>query len=226
MKVLFTGRIGNKEGFLTTLGAYYDYKGVGKDVKPLEFLSEFKKSKDYDKKVKTVIEKENEYLKRVGFGDKNLVRDVEAVVEHTTKWVLGEYYAHEYDAYISGRSRKQILSNGFIQYEIEGLDKTKHLADGYSTEPNGNGSGDYFRPDELPPDEVLLKEIIKKYDLKNVNFFEGLIKNPFKEKGYLLHKGYSLDNKIYFAKNINEVKTLIANKVKEESVEEESYEKD
>ena len=78
----------------------------------------------------------------------------EFVTSTKGKWVEGEYYAHEYDAYCEsrGRGRKISYSNGYVEYEIQCLDKTKRVADGIWDKNDigvsriGNGSGDYFTP--------------------------------------------------------------------------------
>lgn len=68
------------------------------------------------------------------------------------KWIEGEYYAHEYDAYCEGRGRKISYSNGFTEYEIQCLDKTKNVLDGMWDKDDigvsriGNGYGDHFTP--------------------------------------------------------------------------------
>lgn len=61
-----------------------------------------------------------------------------------SRWVSGEYYAHEYNKYTEGRRRKLTYSNGYVEWEIECLDKSFDVADGISSEENGNGYGDYF----------------------------------------------------------------------------------
>lgn len=70
-----------------------------------------------------------------------------------TKWIGGEYYAHEYDKYVSGRARQVMYTNGYSEYEIECLDKKLKVADGIWEELTSNGMGDDFEPHEI------LKEI-------------------------------------------------------------------
>ena len=76
----------------------------------------------------------------------------EFVISKKGKWVEGEYYAHEYDEYCEGRGRKISYSNGYTEYEIQCLDKTKHVADGMWDKDDigvsniGNGCGDHFTP--------------------------------------------------------------------------------
>lgn len=76
----------------------------------------------------------------------------EFVVSKKGKWIEGEYYAHEYDEYCEGRGRKISYSNGYAEYEIQCLDKTKYVADGMWDKDDigvstiGNGCGDHFTP--------------------------------------------------------------------------------
>lgn len=76
----------------------------------------------------------------------------EFVISTKGKWIEGEYYAHEYDEYCEGRGRKISYSNGYAEYEIECLDKTKYVADGIWDKDDigvsriGNGCGDHFTP--------------------------------------------------------------------------------
>lgn len=76
----------------------------------------------------------------------------EFVVSKKGKWIEGEYYAHEYDEYCEGRGRKISYSNGYVEYEIQCLDETKHVADGMWDKDDigvsiiGNGCGDHFTP--------------------------------------------------------------------------------
>lgn len=71
-------------------------------------------------------------------------RELEVVSVKKSRWGSGEYYAHEYDKYTEGRRRKWTYSNGYVEWEIECLDKSLNVFDGISDEESGNGCGDYF----------------------------------------------------------------------------------
>lgn len=68
------------------------------------------------------------------------------------KSIKGEYYAHEYDIYTSGRIRKVEFNDGSTDYFVECLDNTLIVLDGYWSAEDiggsriGNGCGDYFVP--------------------------------------------------------------------------------
>lgn len=84
------------------------------------------------------------YEQNKHYKDLNPPVKLELVYSTFSDWEDGEYYAHEYDKYVKGKSRKITLSNGFEFYEIICLDKKMVVADGYWEEESGNGFGDTF----------------------------------------------------------------------------------
>lgn len=69
----------------------------------------------------------------------------------STRWVQGEYYAHEHSAFVAGRARLIKWTNNFKTLEVECLDKSKSVMDGvwdYSDRGSihDNGCGDKFYP--------------------------------------------------------------------------------
>lgn len=69
----------------------------------------------------------------------------------TARWTKGEYYAHDYDAFVAGRARLIKWTDNFKTLEVECLDKSKSVMDGvwdYSGLGNiqDNGCGDKFYP--------------------------------------------------------------------------------
>ncbi len=72
-----------------------------------------------------------------------------------TRWVSGEYYAHEHDQYLDGRARLVKWSETFQELEVECLDKSVQVLDGiwaYESTGSGkqnNGCGDTFSPDKM-----------------------------------------------------------------------------
>lgn len=70
-----------------------------------------------------------------------------------TRWVQGEYYAHDYEAFVAGRARLIKWTSDFKTLEVECLDKSKYVMDGvwdYSELGNihDNGCGDKFYPNK------------------------------------------------------------------------------
>ena len=88
------------------------------------------------------------------------ITEVIPVTEHVGKWVKGEYYAHEYpegEEYADGKARRlkfKDASGAVVHqvYEVECLDKSKSVMDGYWEEAGGSrlysGTGDEFTPFE------------------------------------------------------------------------------
>lgn len=68
-----------------------------------------------------------------------------------TRWIQGEYYAHEHSAFVAGRARLIKWTSDFKTLEVECLDKSKSVMDGvweYSERGSihDNGCGDKFYP--------------------------------------------------------------------------------
>lgn len=70
------------------------------------------------------------------------------VEETVSPWFIGSYYAHEYKLFVRGRGRSYNYGNGYVIYEIECLDKTLVVADGFWEEHSSNGCGDTFQEEE------------------------------------------------------------------------------
>lgn len=115
-----------------------------------------------DPKLKEKIEKayeEDAYMLTQRGVNTPKVLEVEPVLPKKSKWVHGEYYAHEYDEYVDGRMRKvdyMKYRNGkatklHTEYEVQCLDDTKKVLDGMWEDERGNGFGDYFEPLEETP---------------------------------------------------------------------------
>lgn len=78
----------------------------------------------------------------------------QVVAKPRTRWVSGEYYAHEHSQYVKGRARLIKWSETYQELEVECLDKSLPVSDGiwnYETSVSGrqsNGCGDEFYPDK------------------------------------------------------------------------------
>ena len=76
----------------------------------------------------------------------------QVVLKPRTRWVSGEYYAHEYDQYAEGRARLVKWSETYQELEVECLNKSLRVLDGiweYESTGSGrqnNGCGDTFSP--------------------------------------------------------------------------------
>lgn len=97
----------------------------------------------------------NQHLKNDALFSSMVNVSHEFVTSKKRKWIDGEYYAHEYgeyDAYCDGRGRQIKYSNGYVEYEIQCLDKSKSVLDGIWDKSDigvsviGNGCGDHFTP--------------------------------------------------------------------------------
>lgn len=138
-KELYTGR---KDKFEITriLDTYFVRKVIKPETKK-HILKMYKSEHKVAIKMEEIYKKEVEKeIKRV----RPIARLLELVTLVKSKWAYGEYEAHEYDQFVRGRVRRHKYSNGYIEYEIECLDKTLSVADGMSDDYQGNGCGDNF----------------------------------------------------------------------------------
>lgn len=114
---------------------------------------------DYLKKTFTkehIIKSNNDALKERGNVPEYLLLKEDEVeiaepvmIYKKTKWIPGEYEAHEYNKFVPGRGRQVMYTNGYSEYEIQCLDKKLKVADGYWEEFTSNGMGDNFEPSEI-----------------------------------------------------------------------------
>lgn len=92
------------------------------------------------------------YMKKLGWEGGEMI-GFELATCKKGRWIPGEYYAHEYDQYVPGRGRKISYSHGFVEYEVECLDKSLRVLDGIFEDVGnskiGNGCGDYFYPERM-----------------------------------------------------------------------------
>ena len=85
------------------------------------------------------------------------LESIEIVSSTHGKWIDGEYYAHEYNAFAPGRARRITYSNRFIQCEVQCMDKSKDVCDGIwdLDDPDSHrlesGTGDHFTPVQKLP---------------------------------------------------------------------------
>lgn len=118
------------------------YKAVvRKNSNELKDAMDYLLRRDKEQLITSIREK----MSSVGFGDITISK-LELVTASKGKWVYGDYYAHEYGAYVNGRGRPVKYSNGYKEWEIECLDKSLAVLDGMWEVPTGNGCGDTFQP--------------------------------------------------------------------------------
>lgn len=101
--------------------------------------------KNYEKVKSLYID----YFKKIGILlDPNDVSVKLDFISSNTKWITGDYYAHEYDEFINGKYRLLRMRSGRKFYEVECLDKEYDVVDGiWDYTERGridNGSGDYI----------------------------------------------------------------------------------
>lgn len=121
------------------LPSYYNVKKE-KGKKESEVLEEYKKLISREELIK-IFESD-----RSKFGMTPILEaeHIELVTGKATKFVQGLYYAHEYGKHVEGRGRVWLYSNGYKEYEIQCLDKTLKVLDGFWEDSDNNGCGDRF----------------------------------------------------------------------------------
>lgn len=144
--IYYEGHYG-KVSFNSIAQSYYDMKKdfyqllkkvYGTDEKIREYLNRTALDK---KKLVEAIRRED--IDR-GYGNPFILEKAEFVQREVTERAEGEYYAHEYDVYAPAKRRTYRYTNGYIEYEINCLNKTLRVLDGYWLEPDNNGCGDRF----------------------------------------------------------------------------------
>lgn len=79
-----------------------------------------------------------------------LVKIEPTFIRKKSRFYEGEYFAHEYNEFAEGRMRRIEYNNGFVEYEVECLDKSLTVLDGMYSEEDRygdrytNGYGDFF----------------------------------------------------------------------------------
>jgi len=131
--------------FERILNSYYRFDKLDSSLPDAIFLAKLKQTKDISKlkEVYQTQQADEEY-------DVTLV-DIELVTVSMSKYIKGEYFAHEYDVYAPGKQRRLIYSNGFTEYETKCLNPKLSVMDGIWEEERGNGCGDYFEAFEAFP---------------------------------------------------------------------------